>query len=135
MADQLRRFFLKEHAQFVDVAQAIKERLPFPVDTRGLPDQDLKPFNFVVYFTDRPNWLVMVGNPNKYNQKTMAEWVKHFGPGFVAVFAAFRTGPRFIDADWKPVPWPETLAAGFKQLSDIAGDSLNEYKSDQLGLF
>ena len=64
---------------FVDVAEA--RRALFCA-------AKLRPFHFVAYQKDGPNWLICAGTVTAEVRRDMAEWEKVFGDGFMAVLAS-----------------------------------------------
>ena len=87
---------------FVDVAEA-RRALFCAVQ--------LRPFHYVAYQKDRPNWLLCAEAVTAEVRRDMAEWEKIIGEGFMAAFAIIprseSVGIRFQTLDGKTVYLPQ----------------------------
>ena len=67
----------------------------------------LRPFHFVAYQKDGPNWLICAEAETAEVRRDMAEWEKVFGEGFMVVLASIHRaesiGVRFQTLNRKPV--------------------------------
>lgn len=98
LRDRVRALLTKRKVPFVDVAEA--RRALFCA-------AKLRPFHFVAYQQDGPNWLICAGTLTAEVRRDMAEWEKVFGDGFMAALASIQRaesmGIRFQTLNRKPV--------------------------------
>ncbi|MGN6369056.1 MAG: hypothetical protein ACTHN5_12415 [Phycisphaerae bacterium] len=68
----------------------------------------LRSFHFVVYFSDRRNWLLYTSQLRKESREDLRQWEQIFGDGFVAVLVREMKDGTFnfktLDGDVLPSP-------------------------------